>query len=208
MWLVLALPPLLVPALAFEGPGEEPPLPPWPTQATPIETMEVRIAVLSRGLGMVEGYYRSRVEPVERMLLPYHPDADFVRSVAIALVREAGTAGLDPRVLASILLVENTGLDPGAVSSAGAVGLMQVMPFHAGSWGCGGDDLTSVAVNLCHGARIFAAYLARHRGDLDRALLAYNGCVRGSNTADCHLYPSHVYSRAGRAAMRGWLQLE
>jgi hypothetical protein len=166
--------------------------------------MEVRAAVLTRGLSMVEDFYEGRVAPVEEILSPYHHDGDFVREVSLALVAEGERVGMDPRALASVLLVENPWLDPHIRSSAGAVGLMQVMPFHAGRWGCEEGDLTDIRANICHGARIFASYLERY-GDLDRALLAYNGCVRGTNTPDCHRYPAHVYSQAGRAAMRYWL---
>jgi hypothetical protein len=166
--------------------------------------MEVRAAVLSRGMSLVEDFYQADVAPVESILSPYHHDEDFVREVSLALVAEGERAGLDPRALASVLLVENPWLDPYIRSPVGAVGLMQVMPFHAGRWGCEPGDLTDVRVNICHGARIFAAYLERH-GDVDRALLAYNGCVRGTNTPNCHLYPTHVYSNAGRVAMRSWL---
>jgi len=198
--------PILLSVLAFSHP-EKPLAPLAPSHRLPIEELEVRAAVLSRGVGMVESFYRTRVEPVEHLLSPYHEDPDFVRQVALGLVREGERAGVDPRVLASVLLVENPWLDPVIESSQGAVGLMQVMPFHAGRWGCTSSDLEDVEGNLCHGARIFAAYLEQKGGDLDRALLAYNGCVRGTNTPDCHLYPAHVYSRAGRMAMRRWLSL-
>jgi soluble lytic murein transglycosylase-like protein len=153
----------------------------------------------------VEAYYHDRVAPVERILQPFHPDPEFVRSIAFALVDEGQHVGMDPRALASLLLVENPRLDRGATSFVGAVGLMQVMPFHAGRWGCASADLTDVRANICHGARIFADYLRRHRGDVDRALLAYNGCVRGENTPDCGRYPFQVYSNAGRLAMQAWL---
>jgi hypothetical protein len=203
----VALVPILLSLLAFALPRERPAPPTGPTRALPIEDMEVRAAVLTRGIGRVEAYYEARVAPVERTLSGYHPDADLVRSVALALVSEGERAGIDPRVLASVLLVENPWLDPAIRSPVGAVGLMQVMPFHAGRWGCDSPDLEDVGANICHGARIFAAYLTQHGGNLDRALLAYNGCVRGTNTPDCHLYPSHVYSRAGRMIMNDWLDL-
>jgi soluble lytic murein transglycosylase-like protein len=113
------------------------------------------------------------------------------------LVREGRDAGLDPRLLLSVLLVENPALDSAAVSFVGAVGLMQVMPFHAGQWGCPDGDLRIPDVNICYGARILAHQLRRAKGNLDVALLRYNGCVRGTNTPDCHLYPLKVYRRAG-----------
>ena len=113
--------------------------------------------------------------------------------VVVALIREGRREGIDPRLLAAMLLVENPWIDPFAQSPVGAVGLMQVMPFHAGSWGCGRTDLTHVETNVCHGTKILAAALRRTQGDLDAALLRYNGCLHGTNTPDCHRYPSKVY---------------
>jgi soluble lytic murein transglycosylase-like protein len=200
----IALAPLLLSLTAFTDVGADLPEAPVPTPPSVFE-LEARAAVMERGFAIAEDYYEHDVRPVEGILRPYHPDIDWVRTVAFALVREGRKVGMDPRVLAAVVLVENPWLDPDIQSSAGAVGLMQVMPFHAGHWECASDDLTDPVANVCHGARIFRDYLERADGDIDRALLAYNGCVRGTNTANCHLYPSHVYSRAGRVALRGWL---
>lgn len=100
--------------------------------------------------------------------------------------------GISPRLLMAVMLVENPWIDPEARSHMGAIGLMQVMPFHAGEWGCPEGDLTVPEVNICYGARILAHALGRFAGDLDRALLAYNGCVLGTNTPKCHEYPQWV----------------
>jgi soluble lytic murein transglycosylase-like protein len=171
-----------------------------------ITLLEARAARAEREASDLVRIHEGRLEPLVRMLdeWSWGPVARLDR-VALALMREGWNSGVDPRLLLSVLLVENPWLDPAAESPAGAIGLMQVMPFHAGHWECASDDLTDPVANICHGARIFRDYLARADGDMDRALLAYNGCVRGTNTADCHLYPSHVYSRAGRVALRGWL---
>lgn len=179
-----------------------------PDDAAVLETLEARSTALAGSLGELEVWYRDDVVPVEQVLQPFHEDERWVRRLSLALVREARQVDMDPRVLASVLLVENPWLDPTARSPQGAVGLMQVMPFHAGGWGCASADLTAVEANICHGARIFAHYLDRHDGDIDRALLAYNGCVRGINTPNCHTYPGHVYARAGRAAFQRWLSLD
>ena len=107
-------------------------------------------------------------------------------------------------MLLAVLLVENPALEPKARSFVGAVGLMQVMPFHAGEWRPCAPDLEDVDANVCHGARIFAHYLGATNGDLDRALLRYNGCVKGTNTPDCGRYPTRVFARAGRASLWSW----
>jgi soluble lytic murein transglycosylase-like protein len=100
-------------------------------------------------------------------------------------------------LIAAVLVTENTTLTPGAESSVGAVGLMQVMPMHAGQLGCESADLVDVDSNICHGTRVLARNLGRS-GSTEVALLRYNGCVRGTNTPDCHRYPAKVLARAGR----------
>jgi soluble lytic murein transglycosylase-like protein len=77
---------------------------------------------------------------------------------------------------------------------------MQVMPFHAGKWGCATNDLFDIEANICHGARILADNL-RHSRNLPTALLKYNGCVRGTNTPDCHRYARIVYRNAQHSAV-------
>jgi soluble lytic murein transglycosylase-like protein len=154
----------------------------------------------------VESYYAREVAPLERVLLRYRNDPELASRVAVALHAEARRVDLDPRLLLAVLLVENPWLDPEARSPVGAVGLMQVMPFHRGQWPPCEADLEDVEANICHGARIFAHYFRRTGGDIERALLRYNGCVRGTNTPDCHRYPYHVFARAGRASILAWLE--
>jgi hypothetical protein len=159
-------------------------------------------------LGMVDDYYAEQIAPLERVLLGYRSDdPQLVRRIAVSLRREAQRTGLEPRLLLAVLLVENPWLDPNARSPVGAQGLMQVMPFHRGNWKPCAPRLDDIESNICHGASIFAAYLQQERGNVDRALLRYNGCVRGTNTPDCHQYPNHVYARAGRASLLAWRKL-
>jgi soluble lytic murein transglycosylase-like protein len=146
----------------------------------------------------VEAYYPSEVAPVARVLLNQNRDEELVRRIALALVREARRSGSEPRLLLALLLVENGRLDPFARSEAGARGLMQVMPVHLGQWPPCAHDLINVEANICYGARIFAHYLEAERGDMERALLRYNGCSRGTNTPDCQRYPYDVFARAGQ----------
>lgn len=156
-------------------------------------------------LRQAEGIYDSEVAPVQQVLLSYRNDEELTREIAVALVREAHRANLEPQVLLSVLLVENPMLETRARSFVGAVGLMQVMPLHRGQWRACRPDLESIDSNICHGAQIFASYLRQSNGNVDRALLRYNGCVNGTNTPNCHGYPSWVYARAGKVSMMSWL---
>jgi len=94
-----------------------------------------------------------------------------------------------------VLITENSRLEPATVSNKGAVGLMQVMRFHAGVFDCDSDDLLQVEANICHGARVFAGYLKRTK-DVRSALLRYNGCVRSRATSSCRRYPGKVLREA------------
>lgn len=117
-----------------------------------------------------------------------------VHRIAAALVKEGRRRNIGSSLLVGVLLTENPWLDPRATSAVGARGLMQVMPFHAGRWGCGSGDLFNVETNICHGVAVLADNLS-HSRNLPQALLGYNGCVRGSNTPDCWRYPLAVYRR-------------
>jgi soluble lytic murein transglycosylase-like protein len=117
--------------------------------------------------------------------------------VASAVVYEAGRAHISPSVLAAVLLIENAPFDTSAVSSEGAIGLMQVMPMHVGNYRCLSGDLLNVEANICHGARLLQMHLRRTKS-LEAALRRYNGCVRGRNTPRCQMYPVRVMRTASR----------
>ncbi|MFO7893410.1 MAG: lytic transglycosylase domain-containing protein [Longimicrobiales bacterium] len=134
--------------------------------------------------------YSNHVRPVEASLEKWGISPQLARKVAWPLVEHSYARGLDPATVVAVVLVESSG-KPTATSFVGARGLMQVMPIHEGHWGCGGD-LYDIESNLCYGTRILAWNLARFQGDEQRALLAYNGCVNGTNTPNCHTYPAKV----------------
>lgn len=122
-------------------------------------------------------------------------DPVIANRVARAIVKEARQLQLPPSLLAGVMITENSRLEPETVSHKGAIGLMQVMRFHAGVYDCDSDDLLQVEANICHGARVFAGYLKRTK-DVRSALLRYNGCVRSRATSSCRRYPSKVLREA------------
>ena len=190
-------------SLGAAPPADARPVP--KAEAQGVEGLLSRAESLGSAFEDARDYYDETVAPIERVLLQYRDDPELVGRIARAVVREANSAGLEPRLLVAVMLVENPWLDPAAESPVGAVGLMQVMPMHEGEWAGCEADLRDIRANICHGARIFAHYVEGSDGNVDRALLRYNGCVRGTNTPDCHSYPYHVYARAGRASMLAWL---
>jgi soluble lytic murein transglycosylase-like protein len=89
---------------------------------------------------------------------------------------EASRAGLDPQLVLAVLNVESN-FRKFAVSSAGARGYMQVMPFWVDLIGKKGDNLFNLRTNLRYGCVILRHYLDVEGGNLSRALGRYNGSV-------------------------------
>jgi soluble lytic murein transglycosylase-like protein len=106
---------------------------------------------------------------------------------------ESRRAGLETSLVLGLIQVES-GFRKYAISSAGARGYMQVMPFWARLIGDGDDRrLFHMQTNLRFGCAILRHYLDRERGDLFLALGRYNGS-RGRAE-----YPNMVFG-----ARRGW----
>jgi soluble lytic murein transglycosylase len=96
------------------------------------------------------------------------------------VLREAREVGVDPLLLAALIRQESAFV-PDIVSSAGAIGLMQVMPATgrglARSLGVANftnETLESPEVNLHLGARFLVEQLARYGPELPLVLSAYN----------------------------------
>ena len=94
---------------------------------------------------------------------------------------------LPPDLVLALIEVESR-FDPWAVSPAGAVGLMQVMPFWPSQLGVQ-NQLVRVAPNIRMGCEILRYYLRAEHRNWSRALARYNGSV-GRNT-----YPALVMQR-------------
>ena len=89
---------------------------------------------------------------------------------------EATRAGLDPQLVLGLIQVES-GFKKYAVSSAGARGYMQVMPFWIKEIGNEDSNLFHLRTNLRFGCTILRHYLDIEKGDLFRALGRYNGSL-------------------------------
>lgn len=106
-----------------------------------------------------------------RHLPSYRERIDF-----LVLVRyEAQRAGLEPELVLGLIQVES-GFRRHAVSSAGALGYMQVMPFWTRLLSDGDPrQLFEMRTNVRFGCLILRHYLDREKGDLYLALGRYNG---------------------------------
>ena len=109
---------------------------------------------------------------LDRRLPDYRTRLGFLRSVHY----ESTRAGLDSQIVLAVIQVESN-FRKYAVSSAGARGFMQVMPFWVGLIGRRGDNLFDLRTNLRFGCAILKHYLDLEKGDLTRALARYNGSL-------------------------------
>ena len=128
---------------------------------------------------------------IGQVLRRYTRDGERADRIADAIVTEGHKQKIEPTLLVGVMLTEDAKLDPRAKSSVGARGLMQVMPFHSGKWGCSSKDLYDIESNICHGVSVLAEIMHR-KPNVRVALQAYNGCVKGRTTPGCHKYSGKV----------------
>ena len=110
------------------------------------------------------------------------PDARDRVALLTTIHYESVRAGLDPQLVLGLIQYESA-FRKYAVSSAGARGYMQVMPFWLKQLGgctdqfAGTDPLFDTKANIRFGTVILRHYLDTESGDLFRALGRYNGSL-------------------------------
>jgi soluble lytic murein transglycosylase-like protein len=97
--------------------------------------------------------------------------------------KEAIRAKLPPELVLSVIQVESK-FDAYAVSKAGAVGMMQIMPSWLKLIGRPDDSLVHAQTNLRMGCTILKYYITKTHGDLRAALQRYNGATVGIDYSD------------------------
>ena len=83
--------------------------------------------------------------------------------------------GLDPNLIATVMQIESCG-DPQARSSAGAMGLFQVMPYHFEN----GEDPYKPAINARRGLDYLQRALEARNGEIRYGFAGYNGGITGA----------------------------
>ncbi len=120
-----------------------------------------------------------KTEPSQVVALPPEPPRDIspifrieVRYWTDSITKWAAAMDLDPNLVATIMQIESCG-DPHAKSSAGALGLFQVMPFHFYAI----DDPYDPDTNAARGLGYLAKSLAAGGGNARLAMAGYNGGI-------------------------------
>lgn len=144
---------------------------PAPTSEQPVRVARAPVAVVT-------------VAPEVRSMnafLKLHKVGEANRNrLAESIVASARKHGLNPRLLASIMIVESRG-NPFAISGQNAVGIMQI---HLPTWGSTADreniNLLKIEDNVDFGAQILKDYVRRF--GLSEGVKRYNGFIPGEPT--------------------------
>lgn len=128
-----------------------------------------------------EDRYESEVwykmmEPRLRKIVKDHDERMLILKEVICESQRAGEERLPPGLVMAVIHVESR-FDRYAVSSVGAVGLMQVMPFWPEQLGMKRHELTRIPQNIRMGCAILRFYLRKEKNSVTRALARYNGSV-------------------------------
>ncbi len=95
-----------------------------------------------------------------------------------AAVLDAAAVWPVPASLIRAVILRESAFNPGALSPAGAIGLMQVLPSNARRLGMTPQGLWNPASNILAGTRMLAVLLQHYQGDVISALVAYNARAR------------------------------
>jgi soluble lytic murein transglycosylase-like protein len=127
------------------------------------------------------------MEPRLRPKVPDETERLEILKFVYCETHRPGEARLPPGLIMALIDVESR-FDRWAVSSAGAVGLMQVMPFWPEQLGMRRYQLTRVGPNVQMGCAILRFYLKQEHNNFGRALARYNGSTGRRTYSDAVLY--------------------
>lgn len=113
---------------------------------------------------------------MSKRLAPIVPNPEQRVNLLKQIHYEATRAKLRPELVLALIEVESR-FDRFAISHAGAIGLMQVMPFWLKEIGRPKDNLFDIHTNLRMGCTILRYYMDKEKNDLTSALARYNGSL-------------------------------
>lgn len=112
---------------------------------------------------------------MSRRLQRQVPNASERLTILKAVHRHATHVDVAPELVLAVIDIESN-FDRFAISSASALGLMQVMPFWVPELGYKDkNELFNIDTNILLGCRILKYYIDMERGDLIQGLARYNG---------------------------------
>lgn len=123
--------------------------------------------------------------------LPYAPHALYPGQIQSLVDDASARNGVEPALVNAVVMAESAG-DPSAISTAGAQGLMQLMPGTSAS--CGISNPFDPEQNVDCGTRYLHGLLQRYNNNVELAVAAYNA---GPGAVDeYHGVPPYAETRA------------
>jgi soluble lytic murein transglycosylase-like protein len=116
------------------------------------------------------------MEPRLRNLVKDAGERMRILETAYCEAHRPGEQRLPPGLIMAVIDIESR-FNRWAVSTAGAVGLMQIMPFWPAELGMERHQLVDIEANMRMGCAILRHYLQREKNDVRKALARYNGSV-------------------------------
>ncbi len=149
-----------------------------------------------------------RDRPAPSTTTPRAP-ASSPKSIRELINRAAARYDVEPALVHAVVSAESA-YNPNAVSSAGAIGLMQIMPATGADYGVDkASDLFDPSLNVNVGVRHLRRLLQKYGNDYRRVILAYNagegvvdrtdGRVTYTETVDYAARVTRAYRRLGGA---------
>lgn len=155
---------------------------PVPAASTALRAA-VHKALTTPNAGFEDQYARSVwMQTMDTRLAPIVKNPQRRKKLLLLVHSEAERAGVPASLVLAMINVESN-FDRWAVSSAGAQGLMQIMPFWLKAAGEPGDNLFNPRTNVRIGCTVLAYYLKRSHGDITEALQRYYGKHYGTGYA-------------------------
>lgn len=153
----------------------------------PLGMVKSGIGTVGTGSKMVAGVKKAASDTDKRAYMAYAEEV-------------AKKEGIDPNIMKGLIQQESN-WNPNAVSSAGAIGLTQMLPTTVGDVGGHPEELFDPYKNIQYGARYLKTLLNRYNGDYNKALTAYHsgmGNVDKGNIGPIgQVYASQVQEKAG-----------
>lgn len=175
---------------------------PFPAPAAAVEEPDPALVELLREAANEADSFPDRFDAVvwltdmSRRLAPQLDDPEERIRILKRVHFEAKRVDLPPELVLAVIDVESN-FDRFAISHAGALGLMQIMPFWLDELNRPDDNLMRIETNLRFGCTILRYYYDMENGDLVRALGRYNGSLGRRK------YPNLVLDRLRLKWFRG-----